>query len=419
MSRTVERLRDTATAMGAAVTEEDLPELRLPEAVQLPASRRWAGGRWLIPVIAATAVLVAIGSATLLGQHHRVSNSPPEGTGPTSITAVAGAPRYLVTSQAGQGYVRSVATGRTIARIPAPGRGYKIEGIAAAPGDRVFYLVGEVFGTQRGKLELFGVRLGQDGRPQAAQRLPGPPVSVPLPDASSRLVGIPVAVSPDGHQIAYALPDQLRDTAAAQPAEIVVRGVATGTVKIWDAPYYLKAEFSQLSWAAGGQLAFVAAMTHLPVSHGGEATYSGQLNVLGVLDTLHRAGQLLDASRLITTSAGGQIRPPVSVRAGLITADGQTVVARIQGSDHQARLVEISVATGKVTRVLRSGERAHPIAIDGDYVLVTLAQRGWHGSRQYACGNLALARLSSRQIAGLPAREHCDAGALLTFDASW
>jgi hypothetical protein len=136
MSRTGDRLRDVATAVGAAVTEQDLPELRLAE--QLPVRRRWSGGRWLVPLVAAVSVIAAVGAAAVFGKLLAVSRDRPHSAlipGPALIRPVTGTPGYLVTSQLGRGSVISVATGRTIAKIPPPVKGYVIEGIAAGSGD--------------------------------------------------------------------------------------------------------------------------------------------------------------------------------------------------------------------------------------------------------------------------------------------
>jgi hypothetical protein len=40
--------------------------------------------------------------------------------------------------------IMSAATGKVVARIRRPERSFLIDGVAAAPGDRTFYMAGEV-----------------------------------------------------------------------------------------------------------------------------------------------------------------------------------------------------------------------------------------------------------------------------------
>jgi hypothetical protein len=417
MSWTVERLCDVATAVGAAVTEQDLPELQLAETVRRPAdvrswlvSRRWSGGRWLIPVIASASVLVAVGSATVLGQFLSRTTALPytsPSPSPTLLAPVAGTPKYLVTSQEARGYVKSVATGQTIAKIPPPVKGYLIEGVAAAPGNRIFYLAGQVLDQSGGRLLFFRITLRSDGQPLAAQPLPGRSIHLPIPITSNGLVNIPIAVSPDGSQIAYTLPNQLLGQPVTQPTTIVVRSVSTGATKTWKLYSSGQTQVSELSWAANGQLGYVATIGSATVRNGVVVKDRGHsLNVLAILNTLRPSGQLAAATRLITYSS-----PPGGVQAAVITADGRAMIAQVLNRDHTTELAEISTATRKVIRVLLAGPeaaQANPVAIDGDNVLFTLSPKVEHPSGSYVCGHLALARLGTGKITGLPFPVYCN-----------
>ncbi len=354
MSRTAERLRDVAAAVGAEVTQQDLPELRLAE--QAPVRRGWSGGgRWLVPLVAAVSVIAAVGAAGVFGQFLAISRDRPHSALIPSralIRPVTGTPRYLVTSRSARGYVVSVATGRTIAKIPPPVKDFVIEGIAAAPGNRVFYLAGQVLGTRGGRLEFFEVTLRPDGQPEPARRLPGRAIQVPLPVSSDGLTDIAVAVSPDGRHIAYALSNLLFTDPGLRPVTITVADVATGATRTWRVWSGPQTQISQLSWAAHGQLAYHATIGDATVRKGQVVKARRHtLNVVALLDTLHAQGQLLPASRLLTYSS----RPAGSVQASVVTADGHAVVAQVVSSDQIPELVEISVATGKITRVLLSG----------------------------------------------------------------
>jgi len=421
MSRTGDRLRDVATAVGAAVTEQDLPELRLAE--QLPVRRRWSGGRWLVPLVAAVSVIAAVGAAAVFGKLLAVSRDRPHSAlipGPALIRPVTGTPGYLVTSQLGRGSVISVATGRTIAKIPPPVKGYVIEGIAAAPGNRVFYLAGEVFGARGGRLEFFEVKLRPDGQPEPARRLPGRAIQVPLPVSSNGLMNIAVAVSPDGRQIAYALQNQLLTDPGLRPVTITVLSVSTGATRAWRVWSGPQTQISQLSWDAHGRIAYHATIGNAAVRNGHVIKARRQnLNLVAILSTLGAPGPLLPASRLLTYSS----RPDAGVRASVITADGLTVVAQVVNGFQVTSLVEISVATGQITRVLLSGEQAfqaNPVAIDGDNLLFTLSPKQEHPNASYICGHLALAKLSTGQIARLPVPVYCSTAAPPPpFPATW
>ncbi|HET7012795.1 MAG TPA: hypothetical protein VFI65_02720 [Streptosporangiaceae bacterium] len=420
MSRTVDRLRDVATAVGAQVTEQDLPELQLAE--QVPVRRRWSAGRWLVPLVAAASVVVAVGSATMLGQflgHREASHRSGAHRGQIPPPLMS-TPKYLVTAQAAHAYVKSVATGRTIAKIPLPVKDYRIEGLTAAPGNRVFYLAGEVLDPYGGRLMFFRIKLRSDGHPEPAEKLPGHTVKLPIPITSNALVNIPIAVSPDGSQIAYTWPNDLLGEPASQSTKIIVCNVATGATRTWDVSSGGQTEISQLSWAADGQLSYVAVIGQAAVRHGwviSDRRHS--LRVLAILNTLRPAGQLLAASRLITYSTliaattqpnSGSAWPPNGVQAGLISADGSTVIAQIVNRNHTAELVEISAVTRKITRVLLSGSRAFqaiPVAVDGDNLLFTLSPKQEHPNGSYLCGHLALAKLSTGRIAGLPFGVYC------------
>lgn len=428
MSRTIDRLRDVATAVGAEVTEHDLPGLQLAE--QLPVRRRWSGGRWLIPVIASASVVAAVGSATVLGQLlSRTPALPYTSASPsaTLLAPVTGTPRYLVTSLNAQGYVKSAATGQTVAKIPPPVKGYLIEGVAAAPGNRIFYLAGQVLDRAGGRLLFFRIKLSPDGQPLAAQLVPGRAIHLPIPITSNALVNIPIAVSPDGSQIAYTLPNRLLGEPATVPTTIVVGNVATGATKTWKLRSSGLAEVSELSWAVDGQLGYVATIGGVTVRNGLVVKDRDRgLSVLAILNTLRPSGQLLATSRLITYTPQPRwisIPRPSGVQAAVTTADGRAMIVQVLNRDHTPELAEISVATGKVIRVLVAGPQAaqaNPVAIDGDNVLFTLSPKVEHPNGFYVCGHLALAKLSTRKITGLPFPVYCSTAASPPpFYAAW
>jgi hypothetical protein len=209
--------------------------------------------------------------------------------------------------------------------------------------------------------------------------VPGRAIHLPIPITSNALVNIPIAVSPDGSQIAYTLPNRLLGEPATVPTTIVVGNVATGAIKTWKLRSSGLAEVGELSWAVDGQLGYAATIGSVTVRNGLVAKdRDHSLSVLAILNTLRPSGQLLATSRLITYNLQPRwisIPRPSGVHAAVTTADGRAVIAQVLNRDHTPELAEISVATGKVIRVLLAGPQAaqaNPVAIDGDNVLFKL-----------------------------------------------
>ena len=201
----------------------------------------------------------------------------------------------------------------------------------------MFYLVGTTTPARGGKTSFFQVELGQDGHPRPLRRLSVPAVSVPPPITSLRLENVPIAVSPDGTEIAYAWPAPLLGLPIAPSTKIFVRNLATGAVRAWSVPNNGRTEISQLSWATGGKLSYVATIGARDTVRNGFVVSDRHydLTVLAILDTLRPAGQLLAASRLITYSSesvsksGVVVGPFNGVVAAVIAPGGRTVIARL------------------------------------------------------------------------------------------
>ena len=429
IGRTAQRLRETATAIGESVRPQDIPPLNLNQ----PRTRftgqercpgRWRGAQWLVPIVAAASVAAVVSGVALASQvlhagfvraHH-----PAPGARQTQVALPPGTPKFMVTSLGAQASVRLVATGRLIAKIPPPVKGFEVEGIAALPGDRIFYLPGETFaGRQgsRGAVGLFRIVLRGDGKPSRAIRLPGPTVILPLPVSSNGLISIPVAVSPDGDYLAYAISRQLLGDAASRPATITAVRIATGASRTWKLWPAGRTQISELSWARGGQLSWMGAIGDATVANGSVVRHRGyELSVAMVLGTAVPGHSLTTDSRLVSygwLSESATRRTAVldGPAAGVITSDGETVAAQIL-TQHgtRSKLVAMSAADGQIIRVLLDGPRsfqADPASIDGDSVLFTLSPRHEHPSSNYVCGHLALDKLSNATIVQLPFEVYC------------
>jgi hypothetical protein len=433
MGKTEQRLRDATAALGQTIQQADIPRLQLRERAVRRARRPQLGQRqrgprsWLIPLAAATSVLAVTGLVILAGLVNSAGQARHHGGRAQPSATAAGMPRYIVTYGGGrgfglarQGYVRATATGRVVARIRPAARDFVVEGLAAAPGDRTFYLIGEApFSATEVQIECFRLVIGPDGRPGVPQRLPGPPLPTPVPPTSDATTSIPLAVSPDGKELAYPAPGLpvapgLPNPYASQ--SVIVQNVATGARRSWSAWPAAHTQVSQVSWADGGSLGIVAALGDAGVSHGAVVPDSRtDLNVFMILNTKAAGSQLITDSRLVTyaaatVSSAGVPRPypPPGPYQGLLSQDGRNAYLRVHPQDGPDQLVELSTASGTVTRVLLSGPQAtnsEPISIDGDDLLFGLPLRQLPTRSApgiWVSGHLAGIKLPAGQITPLP-----------------
>jgi hypothetical protein len=397
--RTEDRLRDATAAVGRLVEAADIPELRLPERI-VPGRSRMAHGqrrprlgavqRWLIPLAAAAAMLVLIGTLVYAG---RIGPRRP------SVPAPPAVPAFVVTSQQGRAAVRSSATGAVIARIAPPARYAEIDAVAAVPGDRIFYLAAQLPATRGLRIEFFRITLAADGRPGPAFRLPGAPLLVPLPITSDALMTIPLAVSPDGSRLAFGSADQFYpdDYAASHPASVTVQRISTGSQHTWTVWSNSLTQIGQLSWTAGHRLGIIATIGDAAIRHGWllrEPRHA--LNVFLLLNTEAAGHNLIADSRLVaygsqTVAANGSMAPIPGPDAGLISADGRTAYLFEHTASSVPELVRIDMTTGRVSRVLLRGAiaaQSGPIAIEGATLLVPLNLRHHAASNLYIAGHL-------------------------------
>jgi hypothetical protein len=436
MGRTEERLRDATAALGQAVQPQDIPELRLPETSSQPARQRrarpasqrwarparqrWMGGRWLVPVAAAASMLALVGSLIVVGEIVPGPSRPPvSGTTspPMPVTSgpplepSAGQPAFIVAAVDGQGYVLASATGRVVARIRPPVRHFALVGVAAAPGDRIFYLAGQVPTGPILKIEFFKITLLANGQPGPARQLPGPPVIQPFPITSYGLVTVLLAISPDGQELAYASDNQFRSDYATAVPTITIENVVTGQRRTWSLWPTAATQFNSLSWGAGGQLGFVANVGNARVSSGAVVQHrNSQLNVFMVLNTRASGRSLMSDSRILAHAPipVSDFEVPVQLGpvGGVLSEDGASAYALIRTGPKDGRLVVISVATGAVTRVLLSGPQAvqsDPLSIDGNSLLAPLQLSNLpRKSLYYLSGHYARFDLSTGHITPLP-----------------
>ncbi|HEU5420987.1 MAG TPA: hypothetical protein VFV41_25095 [Streptosporangiaceae bacterium] len=427
MSRTEERLRDATTALARTLQPQDIPPLRLPAPATRPAGRRpsRAGRRaWLVPAAAAASVLAVAGAIAIAVQHQPAPPGlaggcpapppPPRRISTTSSASSAGAPRFLVTVSAGKAVVRSAITGRSVASIGFPHQVSAIEGVAARPGDRIFYLAGAAFGRYGGRsvaIAFYRLTLGADGQPAALSRLPGTPFLAPLPFTSNALTTIPMAVSADGTKLAFVSgsphPQVLGIPEPDGAQRVIVQDVATGTRHAFGAWPAAHAQVASVSWIAGNQLGFAATIAAAAVKNHTVVRGSHALNVSMVLNTGSTAcgSSLIRNSRLITAGSASRHAGPT---AGLVSEDAQTFYALTRTGRGTSEVAAISVATGQTARVLVTGpaaDNATPMSLDGSSLLVSLSLRHVpHPSSggSYVIGHLARINLTTGQVTRLP-----------------
>jgi hypothetical protein len=464
MSRTEERLRDAATALGSTLRNQDIPPLHLAETLARRPSRRHASAqaasarpaparpairRLLVPLGAAASVVAVIGLVTLVltasaprqvgrGRGPVATGGPLPATGPPIARLVM--PRYLVTTIDGQAAVHATASGRLIADIARPADLYAYEGVAAAAGDRTFFLSGVITRGGSWKIAFFKVALGADGRPGTVQRLPGQPMAQQTPVISGGWVNFQFAVTPDGSQLAYAsgTPDPYGagtpygDLNADYPGvseRIIVQNVATGSRRTWSAWSSADAGISQFSWGPSGQLGYNAVLAHAGVSHGQVVRAPrGNISAFMILSTTAAGSDLIASSRMVTyIPLPGRLplSSTVSEPHGVISPVGQLAYVQLSASTASGQLTEVSAATGKTVRVLLGGWQASlgdPMSIDGSgrYLIFPLPIRHLHvanSQNPYVMAHLARLDLRTRRVTRLTIPVTASING--AFDAAW
>jgi len=373
-SRTQERLRDAATALGSTLQCQDIPPLQLPDAPRRSASAgaqfvsaRPAHRRWLAPLLAAAAVAAVIGLVVV------ARNLP--GTPAPRGSAASEPPRFLVATVDGQATVRSGVSGNVIAQIPRPHGIEAYAGVASAAGNTTYFLAGAIARMSIPKIVFYRLVLGAGGRPGKVQRLPGQPLTVPGPVSGSRSgsVDLDFAVTPDGRKLAYAssrplryVPGTLLEPGTPIPGssdDIVVQDVTTGVRRTWSARASAGAAISRVSWELAGQLGYAVILQDSGVSQ--HAVIHEPGSVVGafmVLDTTAPGPNLFRDSRIVTF---GAVSPHSETRefvvGGLISPDGQHVYTEIMRTRRPVypgrargtlRIAEVSAVTGRTIRLI-------------------------------------------------------------------
>lgn len=352
MTRTEDRLQDALHAMAGRVRDDLLRPLS--PADQGPGS--WRG--WLVPAAAAASVALVIGLVVA------VTGGPRPGPGGAGATAAP--PSYYVTfrdapaNQAVQ--IHATATGQVIAEEPAPkapsGGLVTADALAAAPGDRTFYVEYDAFNRTARQIWIFSFTITNTGTVTPLVPVSGGVlnVQVVLDNRSS------LAVSPDGAKLALTISTTIKQDGAYYPQadKIVVIGLRTGARTTWQGGLNrgnLYPTIQNLSWGAGGRvLVFLALWCDDPGPPKVDGRCSGA-SILGgrrdaqVWSLPAGTGGSLTSGRLLLQQSA---RFPVIAQAladpegGRITALVMSGAVTMSGVWQRLAVDQISAATGSL-----------------------------------------------------------------------
>jgi hypothetical protein len=364
MTRTEERLTDTLSAAAAAVREDRLRPLAMPQ-------RRRARRAWAVPVAAAAAVVLVAALTAVAARW-----LPGAGYGPQA--AVPAPHRYYVEADLNldRPVVRSTATGKVTATVPVPG------GPAAASYDVITSAANGTFFVTAflgngWKERLYRFQLTASGHLRGFAAVPGGVFGAAMwtPDA--------LAASPDGKLVAISFGSLASCSAgqkrcpslSSQSDYIVVINTATGARSVWRGGLTKRGQYfsiGNLSWAnRGRELVFLGQWCDSQVEPGSESCGTTRREVR-TLDPGSGGGPL-DSGRILVRQSA---RYPFIAQA-VISPDGSTVTAivltgpvvgnaNVSGAlPRDLSVDQVSVATGRLLRVLYRRDLGDTSGVNG------------------------------------------------------
>jgi hypothetical protein len=407
-----DRVRDAIRAKAAEVPPDAVPPLRLPARRQSPfslthggreraggpAARARAGRAWAAPLAAAAGVAAALAVVFVLTaviHPGRSANGHPSG--------LATLPQYYValTFTSGErfgGYgelstpqtkavIRATATGRALATVAPPWPYGTFAGVTAAAGDRTFVVAAQklVRIPLDGEFTVpatrfFLLRLGPGlGRPVGRVTLT--PLPIPAFPAGTEVTDF--ALSPDGSRLAVV--SGRADTPRLRP-KLSVYDLSAGTERTYRPGSVGNTPGFPITWITQNSLSWGTDNRTLAFVYG---QWGGREGVR-FLDTDRPGSGLLANSRVVVppsrTTSWTQVQ---------LTADGRTIIGNVNNpyvNGSVERLVQVSVQTGKVVRVLHVTRRmaddvvqVHWMSPSGRVLIVTdLLRARHHSTAQYA-----------------------------------
>ena len=407
-----DRVRDAIRARAAEVPPDAVPPLRLParrrssfsltrggrEREGGPAERARAGRAWAAPLAAAVGVAAALAVVfALTGVLHSGRSASGHRSGLATL------PRYYVglTFTSGSrfgGYgqlstpqtkavIRATATGRALATVTPPWPYGTFAGITAAGDDRTFVVAAQKLARipldgafTVPATRFFLLRLGPGlGRPVGRVTLT--PLPIPAIPAGTEVSDF--ALSPDGSRLAVVSgrPDSRPDR-----PKLSVYNLPAGTERTYRPGSVGNTGGVPITWITQNSLSWSTDNRTLAFVYG---QWGGREGVR-LLDTDRPGSGLLANSRVAIppsrTTSWTQVQ---------LTADGQTIIGNVNNpyvNGSVERLVQVSVQTGKVVRVLHVTRRmaddvvqVHWMSPSGRVLIVTdLLRARHHSTAQYA-----------------------------------
>jgi hypothetical protein len=253
MTRTEERLRDALHASARRVHDDRLRPLPTPPP---KTTERWRA--WLVPLAAAASVVLIIGLVLAVTKGPRPAPQPSSNSSTPLPRYFA---RFVQTSKTSGIQVQSVSTGAVTAYLPSPkspqGGALNIDGLAAAPDDRTFYVE---YGLVSPDINVTQVRiltfsLSSDGSATPMTMVKGGLLSHQPPGLQT---WGNLAVSPDGSRLALTVDssDHITNASPAYSDKIIVIDLRTGQRTAWQGGLDRPGQtFSipDLSWSADGR----------------------------------------------------------------------------------------------------------------------------------------------------------------------
>jgi hypothetical protein len=437
-----DRVRDAIRARAAEVPPDAVPPLRLPGRRRSffsltyggrerggPAERAWTGRAWAGRAWAAPLAAAVGGGGGPRGGVRPDRRAPFRPLREGHRSGLATLPRYYVglTFTSGSrfgGYgqlstpqtkavIRATATGRALATVTPPWPYGTFAGITAAGGDRTFVVAAQ----KLARIPLMGaftvpatrffrLRLGPGlGRPVGRVTLT--PLPIPAIPAGTEVSDF--ALSPDGSRLAVVSgrPDSRPDR-----PKLSVYHLPAGTERTYRPGSVGNTGGVPITWITQNSLSWGTDNRTLAFVYG---QWGGQEGVR-LLDTDRPGSGLLANSRVAIppsrTTSWTQVQ---------LTADGQTIIGNVNNpyvNGSVERLVQVSVQTGKVVRVLHVTRRmaddvvqVHWMSPSGRVLIVTdLLRARHHSTAQYA--NVDAGMLVGGHYTPLPWSEN-------TLTAAW
>jgi hypothetical protein len=403
MTRTADRLRDAYHAVAEAVQPDDIGDLRRPQ--PLPGLARSV--RWLTPLAAAAAVVLAIAAAVAIPR--LAGPGPAAVTTPQTAEKNTGQPPFLVDLIRGTYLqVRDAATGRVLTqRKPPEADGHWVA--VEATGNPGRFVVGVTYlrtsiemycSSSQNYTQLYTLTLTASGGVASLSPLYRIPDQFDTSVPSGRGA---LAVSADGRSIAYATAPCGRHTSKTQMSVVVIRD---GIPKIWTTPWLAGPSGFSLS-PDGSELGYADVTPYeWPVSPLGSAW---------ILPTGSPPGSAARWSRKLFSNvpkAGIQITDEALSPDGAIMYIVTTGPGNNPDQPATDTLYAYSTATGARLRTLHTWKDTisgpPSLTIAGDEALVWDT---FHGVDE-----VSLTTGSDRTFTQLP---HGGPGADLVFDIAW